>query len=125
MSEASLNPPSLEQINRDLAMTVAEQEQQLEKAKRAIKHVLTRIRDNPEVRYQMGAGTQSYELLKDAASSLFEKTHEQVEESTLGMPPCEASRPGPRAYDRVIEALKANDGIGSWQEAVETVEALR
>jgi DNA-directed RNA polymerase subunit L len=96
MSEATLNPPSLEQINRDLAQTVVEQLAQLELAKKAIKHVLTRIRDNPDVRYQMGAGTQSYELLKDAAVSLFEMTPEEVEQFALGTEPREPSHPTPR-----------------------------
>ena len=42
-----------------------------EQAKKAIRHVLTQIRDHPQIGYHMGWGTQSHSLLCEAAATLF------------------------------------------------------
>lgn len=40
-------------------------------ARKAILHVLGVIKDNPKVGYHMGLGSQSFALLTEAASTLF------------------------------------------------------
>jgi hypothetical protein len=40
-------------------------------ARKAIKHTLAQIRDNYQVGYHMGVGTQSFALLTEAAATLF------------------------------------------------------
>jgi predicted RNA-binding Zn-ribbon protein involved in translation (DUF1610 family) len=49
-----------------------------EQAKRAIRHVLGVIRDNAEVGWYMGAGTHSFDLLTEAAATLFDEPLEKV-----------------------------------------------
>ncbi len=40
-------------------------------AKQAIAHVLQTIRDNPEIAWYLGIGTQSFSLLTEAAATLW------------------------------------------------------
>lgn len=54
--------------------------EKIDAAQRAVKHVLERIKEDPPTRYQIGFGTQSYELLTKAASVLFETPIEKVRE---------------------------------------------
>ena len=49
-----------------------------QKAKKAIRHVLEQIRNNPDIGWYLGVGTQSYSLLTEAAATLFERPHEEV-----------------------------------------------
>ena len=49
-----------------------------EQAKRAIRHVLGVIRDHAEVGWYMGAGTHSFDLLTEAAATLFDEPLEKV-----------------------------------------------
>jgi hypothetical protein len=57
---------------------MATQEEQIEKSKKAISHVLNRLREDDALRYQLGFGTQSFELLTEAAAALFDEPVEQV-----------------------------------------------
>jgi hypothetical protein len=59
---------------------MATQEEQIELAKKAISHVLRRIRDDKATRYQIGFGTQSFALLTEAAAALFDEPVDKVRE---------------------------------------------
>jgi len=48
-------------------------------AKKAIKTVLVRIRENPDVRWHMGGGTETFEQLKRAYSALFGISEKEIE----------------------------------------------
>jgi hypothetical protein len=50
------------------------------KAKEAIHHVLYRIKNDPNVGWYLGWGTQSFQLLTEAASELFERPLDEVQE---------------------------------------------
>lgn len=54
--------------------------EKLDAAQRAVKHLLERIKEDQATRYQIGFGTQSYELLTRAASVLFDTPVEKVRE---------------------------------------------
>lgn len=54
-----------------------------ELARKAINHVLAQIRKNPDVRYHMGAMTESFELLKAAHSALNGISEEAIEAETF------------------------------------------
>lgn len=49
-----------------------------EQAKRAIKHVLGMIRDHAGIGWYMGAGTHSFDLLTEAAATLFGESLDKV-----------------------------------------------
>jgi len=49
-----------------------------QQAKKAIRHVLEQIKDNPEIGWYLGEGTQSFSLLTEAAATLFERPTEEV-----------------------------------------------
>lgn len=55
-------------------------EEQNEKAKRAVVHILKRIKTNEKVRYHLGFGTESFELLTEAAAGLFNEPVEKLAE---------------------------------------------
>jgi hypothetical protein len=68
-------------------MTDAEK---IEKEQRAVAHVLNRIREDEGTRRQIGFGTQSFELLTEAAAALFDEPVEGVREhfgGITGQPP--------------------------------------
>jgi hypothetical protein len=54
-----------------------------ELARKAINHVLNKIKTNPDIRYHMGACTQSFELLKAAHSALNGISEEAIEAEVL------------------------------------------
>jgi hypothetical protein len=58
-----------------------------DQAKRAIVHTLQRIREHPEVGYYMGCGTQTFDLLTEAASTLFDEPIVKVRESFMPLSP--------------------------------------
>ena len=51
-----------------------------QQAKKAIAHVLQQIRDNPDVGWYLGLGTQSFSLLTEAAATLFAQPLDEVRE---------------------------------------------
>jgi hypothetical protein len=55
-----------------------------EKLKEAIKHLLLQIRNNPKLRYEIGEGTETFNLITEAASMLFDESIEQVQKLALG-----------------------------------------
>lgn len=55
-----------------------------QQAAQAIKHVLTRIREEEPVAYHLGYGTQSFALLTEAFASLTGEPIEKVRAWTLG-----------------------------------------
>ena len=69
-------------------------------AQKAINHVLTQIKTNPNLRYHMGAFTQSYELLKAAHAALNGIAPECIDETVLVAP---LNRP---ADATIIRAIK-------------------
>lgn len=50
----------------------------LEQAKKAIRHALMQIKDNPKVAYHLGVGTQTFALLTEAFATIFERPVEEV-----------------------------------------------
>lgn len=54
-----------------------------DQARKAITHVLNQIRDNPDVGWYLGFGTQSFSLLTEAAASLWGEPLENVRESFM------------------------------------------
>ena len=54
-----------------------------ELARQAIKHVLKQIRNNPDIRYHMGALTESFEQLKAAHSALNGIAESAIEAETF------------------------------------------
>lgn len=50
----------------------------LEQAKKAIRHALIQIHENPKVAYHLGVGTQTFALLTEAFATLFERPLEEV-----------------------------------------------
>lgn len=59
-------------------------EEKLKKALCAITHVLKRIRDEKDVRFQLGYGTQSFNLLTESYSLLTSEEVESVQAQVLG-----------------------------------------
>lgn len=59
--------------------TITEQEELIEKSRKAILHVLEQIRTNPEVRYHLGFATQSFTLLTEAAAGFLGEPVEKVQ----------------------------------------------
>lgn len=55
----------------------------MELARKAINHVLKQIRNNPDVRYHLGYGTQSFELLSEAHSMLNGISEEAIQSVTF------------------------------------------
>lgn len=55
----------------------------LELARKAINHVLKQIRNNPDIRYHMGAFTESFELVKAAHSAMNGISEGDIEEDTF------------------------------------------
>lgn len=51
----------------------------LHKSRKAIRHLLSRIRDHEHIGYYLGPVTESWELLIDAAEVLFKAPKEQIE----------------------------------------------
>lgn len=51
--------------------------------KKAIRHTLQRIKDNPRVQYELGAGTETYELLTAAAAALWGEPVDKVRDHHL------------------------------------------
>jgi hypothetical protein len=54
-----------------------------DQAKRALRHVLEQIRDNPKVGYEMGFGSQSFALVTEAFATLTGEPVEEVREIYL------------------------------------------
>lgn len=52
--------------------------EKLQKAKKAIAYALTRIKDNWQIGYHMGPGTQAYALLTEAAALLYDEPEAKV-----------------------------------------------
>jgi signal transduction histidine kinase len=67
-----------------------------EQARRAIVHVLARIRDHEVVGYYMGLGSQSFDLLTEAYASL---THIAVQDVRLQFQ-CKKPQPESKQQDR-------------------------
>lgn len=65
-----------------------------EQAKRAIRHVLGVIRDHAEVGWYMGAGTQSFDLLTEAAATLFDEPLDKVRSYFLPLAPRDPKEDG-------------------------------
>lgn len=57
---------------------------QVEKAKKAINHVLIVLRDNPDAYYHLGLGTQAFALLTEAAADLNGRTVEETRNAVIG-----------------------------------------
>lgn len=55
----------------------------ISKCARAIVHILEQIRARPEVRYQLGFGTQTFVLLTEAAALLFNEPVDKIREHYL------------------------------------------
>lgn len=64
---------------------MATEEEKIELSKKAVSHVLNRIRDDEATRYQIGFGTQSFVLLTEAAAALFDEPVEKVREHFMGV----------------------------------------
>jgi hypothetical protein len=60
------------------------EKEKLTKAQEAIDYLMTRIRKEPQLRYQIGFGTEAFRLLTEAAAELSGKTVKQVEDFALG-----------------------------------------
>lgn len=45
----------------------------IEAAQKALAHILKQMNTNPALRHEIGFGTQSYELLTEAAATLFDE----------------------------------------------------
>ena len=54
------------------------QDEKIEKSTKLIKHLVEQIRNNPKLHHEIGFGTQTFELLTDAASVLFNETPEAI-----------------------------------------------
>jgi len=55
----------------------------IDQAKRAIRHALETIRDNPKVAWHLGIGTQTFALLTEAAATLYGEDVEKVRKAFL------------------------------------------
>lgn len=62
-------------------------EEKLKLAIRAVDHVLVRIRDDKDVRYLLGYGTESFSRLVKASAAYHGKSLKEVEETVLGDEP--------------------------------------
>ncbi len=51
-----------------------------DQARKAIGHVLRRIKDSPDLGYHLGLGTESFALLTEAAATLYNEPVEKVRE---------------------------------------------
>ncbi len=60
-----------------------------EQARQALKHMLERIREHPEIGYFCGYGTQTFALLTEAAATLFNEPVAQVREHFLPRNACD------------------------------------
>lgn len=63
-------------------------DEQIEKAKTAVIHLIDRIRRDEHVRYHLGYGTESFELLTAAAASLCNEPLARVRCYASGLPLC-------------------------------------
>ena len=70
MSDTNTSTPEIKKETIQLART-------------ALGSVLKRIRDNPDVRYHMGACTQTFEDVKAAHAALTGMSEEEIEENTF------------------------------------------
>lgn len=59
-------------------MTDEQKSDAMTKSQKAISHLLNRMKAHEPLRREIGFGTQSYELLTEAAAALFEEPIEQV-----------------------------------------------
>lgn len=59
-------------------------EEKIVAAQKAVGHVLQRMNEDEQTRYQIGFGTQSYVLLTEAAAALFDEPIEKVREHYKG-----------------------------------------
>lgn len=76
-------------------------------AAKAINHVLTRIQQDENLRYHMGALTQSFELLKQAHSALTGISEEDIDEKIFSF----KLKRKPAAL--ILDAVK--DEVRNWQ----------
>lgn len=58
--------------------------EKIEAAQKAVSHVLKRMNADAELRYRIGSGTESYELLTKAAATLFDEPLETVQKFYTG-----------------------------------------
>jgi hypothetical protein len=58
-----------------------------EQAKKAIQHILIRIRDDSNIGWYMGLGTAAFTMLTEAAASLYGEPIEKVREAFLPRDP--------------------------------------
>ena len=65
----------------------SKEQEQIEKAKAALIHVIERIRADDSLRYVMGYGTESFELVTDAAASLCNEPVEKVRAYAMRLEP--------------------------------------
>ena len=70
---------------------IRHQHAKVEASKRAVNHVLKRIRDDHKVGYLLGAGTETYERLTEAGAVLSDVDVNELRERIL---PGSAERPG-------------------------------
>lgn len=54
-----------------------------DQAKKAIRHMLDQIRDNPEIGWYCGFGTQAFSLLTEAHATLWGRDLEETREAFL------------------------------------------
>lgn len=59
-------------------------EEKIVAAQKAVSHLLQRMNEDEQTRYQIGFGTQSYVLLTEAAAALFDEPIEKVREHYKG-----------------------------------------
>ena len=59
------------------------QDEKIKKSEKFIKHLVSQIRSNSKLRYEIGEGTQTLDLLVDAASVLFNETPESIRDYCL------------------------------------------
>lgn len=57
---------------------MATPEKNLDKASKAVMHLIRRIRKDEKMRYYLGFGTESFELLTEAAAEITGKSVEEV-----------------------------------------------
>ncbi|HVX56945.1 MAG TPA: hypothetical protein VHA37_04385 [Candidatus Saccharimonadales bacterium] len=81
----------------------------LAQAKKAIGHALRIIRENPQVGWHMGAGTQSFALLTEAYATLTEQHVRQVRERCMPRPTGPSDTELVREIRRVFEDWQAED----------------
>ena len=60
------------------------EQEKLDKAKEAIAHIINRMHTEPDLRYHLGFGSKSFELLTTTASILLDEPLEKVENFALG-----------------------------------------